>query len=130
MCVCFVSRHLSLHLSVLHHVRTNTAPLCPPIGFPCICCFTVVSSTLFALTINCLQLRINKAESNSTSVCLPRSVSAAGGSRGPDSHGAPDAGNPLNLTHSYTNKLPLTTEKHKETHANCLSVHKLYTSFY
>lgn len=77
----------------------------------------------------CLKLAINKAKLNSMSVCLPWSASSAGGSCGPDSHGAPHAGNPLNLTNCCTNKLPLTTEKQKGTHANCVSVHKLNMTY-
>lgn len=96
------SRHLLLHCSLKH-------PVCP---------------------IKCLKLGINKVELSSMSVWLPWSVSTAGGSCGPDSHGAPHAGNPLDLTNCCTNKLPLTTEKHKGKHSDFLSVHKWNMTYY
>lgn len=129
--LCYVSTFI--YASVPHHIQKNTAPLphcteappCLPLSVP-VCCFTVVCSTLFALEINCLQLGINQVKLNSMSVCLPWSVSSVWGSCGPDSHGAPHAGNPLNLTNSCTNKRPLTTKKHNGLHANFHSVHMTY----
>lgn len=125
LCIC-ATPHTDKHSS---SSPLHWSPPFLPLSVP-ICCFTVVCSTLFALEINCLQLRINQVELNSMSVCLPWSVSSVWGSCGPDSHGAPHAGNPLNLTNSCTNKRPLTTKKHNGLHANFRSVHKLNMTYY
>lgn len=123
----YVSQHLSIysislclkiHHALLLAVTTSLTPhtvkhspssplhWCPPSLPPsasaCICCSTVVWSTLFALKINGLKLWINKVELSGVSVCLPWPVSSAGGRCGPDSHGAPHAGNPLKQLHQRT----------------------------
>ncbi len=113
--LCYVSQHLLFSFTSM--LTTLPASVSVP----------AVSSTL---KMNCLQQGTDRVRLNIMYLCPPWWFSSARSSCGPESHGALHTGNPLSLTNSCTNKLPLTTEKHKRSHASFLSAFELNMTYY
>ena len=123
-----VSQHLYIYASP-NLDETATLPLPSPsslIYVPvCICCFTVVWSTLVSLKLNALNWELMKSCYTARLFASFALSPPLWGRCGAYSHGAPHAGNPLNLTNSCTDKTPPDYQKTQRSackHCLCSSI--------